>query len=235
MRILAVENFVGTPLGLVGNALADAGAAVDLRKPYAGEPLPETPAGYDGIVVLGGEQSALDDADYPYLPRLAALTHAFTDADKAVLGICLGSQLVARGAGATNILGRPVEFGWHEVKPTAAGRRDPLIGVLGEGAPLFHWHLDTFTLPPAATHLAASALTPIQAFRIGRATYGIQFHFEADRALVEKWSTDFAPVIATYAPDWEAERPSAAAVLGPRADAAGAAIARAWISVAAAR
>jgi GMP synthase-like glutamine amidotransferase len=235
MRILAVENFTGTPLGLVGEALAEAGAEIDLRRPHQGEPLPESPAGYDGIVVLGGEQSAVDDTDYPYLPRLAALTRAFTAADRAVLGICLGSQLVARGAGATNILGRPVEFGWHPVTPTEAGRHDPLIATLGEGAPLFHWHLDTFTLPPGATHLAQSAMTPIQAFRIGRATYGIQFHFEADRRLVETWSADFAPVIATYAPDWETERPRAAAAYGPRADATGAAIARAWIGVAAAR
>jgi len=229
MRVLAVENFVGTPLGLVGNALAEAGANVDLRKPYRGEPLPETPAGYDGIVVLGGEQSALDDADHPYLPRLAALTRAFTAADVPVLGICLGSQLVARGAGAENILGRPVEFGWHEVTPTAAGRADPLIASLGEGAPVFHWHLDTFTLPPGAVHLAESAETPIQAFRIGRATYGVQFHFEADRKLVEQWSADFAPVIATYAPDWQRERPALAARYGARADAVGAAIARAWV------
>ena len=229
MRVLAVENFVGTPLGLVGNALAEAGANVDLRKPYRGEPLPETPAGYDGIVVLGGEQSALDDADHPYLPRLAALTRAFTAADVPVLGICLGSQLVARGAGAENILGRPVEFGWHEVTPTAAGRADPLIASLGEGAPVFHWHLDTFTLPPGAVHLAESAETPIQAFRIGRATYGVQFHFEADRKLVERWSAEFAPVIATYAPDWQRERPALAARYGARADAVGAAIARAWV------
>jgi GMP synthase-like glutamine amidotransferase len=235
MRILAVENFVGTPLGLVGAALAEAGAEVDLRKPYRGEPLPESATGYDGIVVLGGEQSALDDADYPYLPGLAALTRAFTEADRAVLGICLGSQLVARGAGAENILGRPVEFGWHAVTPTESGRRDPLISTLGEGAPLFHWHLDTYTLPSGATHLATSARTQVQAFRIGRATYGIQFHFEADRQLVEKWSADFAPVIAGYAPGWEAERPHAAATYGVRADAVGAAIARAWIGVAAAR
>jgi GMP synthase-like glutamine amidotransferase len=235
MRILAVENFTGTPLGLVGEALAEAGAEVDLRQPYRGGALPESPAGYDGLVVLGGEQSALDDAEYPYLPRLAALTRAFTEADRAVLGICLGAQLVARGAGAENILGRPVEFGWHPVTPTEAGRHDPVVSALGESAPLFHWHLDTFTLPPGATHLARSAQTAIQAFRIGRATYGIQFHFEADRKLVETWSADFAPMIATFAPAWNAERPRLAATHGPRADATGAAIARAWIGVAAAR
>jgi GMP synthase-like glutamine amidotransferase len=231
MRVLVVENFIGTPLGLVGEALVAGGADIDLRVAWQGHAIPESPAGYDGLVVLGGEQSAVDDADHPYLPRLAALTAAFGAEDKAVLGICLGAQIVARGAGAENILGRPVEFGWHEVRPTSAGRSDPLIATIGDGAPLFHWHLDTFTLPPGAVHLASSDRTPIQAFRIGRATYGIQFHFEADQKLVARWSQDFAPVIATYAPEWQAGRPKVAARLGARADAAGAAIARAWVGL----
>jgi GMP synthase (glutamine-hydrolysing) len=231
MRVLAIENFVGTPLGIVGDALRDAGADVDLRRAWQGEGVPENPAGYDGLVVLGGEQSALDDAEYPALPKIAALTRAFTEAHKAVLGICLGAQLVARGAGAKNILGRPVEFGWHEVRPTAGGQRDPLIAALGEGAPIFHWHLDTFTLPAGAVHLAESDQTALQAFRLGRATYGIQFHFEADRALIEKWSADFAPVIATYAPEWQRRLPAEAARHAAAADAAGAAIARAWVGL----
>ena len=231
MRVLAIENFVGTPPGIVGDALRDAGADVDLRRAWQGEGVPENPAGYDGLVVLGGEQSALDDAEYPALPKIAALTRAFTAADKPVLGICLGAQLVARGAGAQNILGRPVEFGWHEVRPTAAGRRDPLIAALGDGTPVFHWHLDTFTLPAGAVHLAESGQTALQAFRLGRATYGIQFHFEADRALVEKWSADFAPVIATYAPEWHRRLPAESARHAAASDAAGAAIARAWVGL----
>ncbi len=231
MRVLVIENYVGTPLGLVRHALGAAGADIDLRLAWQGVPIPASHAGYDGLVVLGGEQSALDDADYPALPHIAALTRSFGAADKAVLGICLGAQLVARGAGARNILGRPVEFGWHEVRPTAAGRSDPLIGALGEGAPVFHWHLDTFTLPPGAVHLAASDQTEFQAFRIGRAVYGIQFHFEADRPLVERWSQDFAPVIARYAPSWRERLPAEAARHAAAADAAGAAIARAWVGL----
>ena len=231
MRVLVIENYIGTPLGLVETALAEAGAEIDLHVVWQGATVPDNPDGYDGLVVLGGEQSALDDVDHPHLPRVAALTRAFGDADKAVLGICLGAQLVARGAGANNILGRPVEFGWHEVRPTAAGRRDPLIAVLGEGAPVFHWHLDTFTLPPGAVHLATSAQTEFQAFRLGRATYGIQFHFEADQALVERWSEDFAEVISVYAPDWPDRRLKEAARHGTRADATGAAIARAWVGL----
>jgi GMP synthase-like glutamine amidotransferase len=231
MRVLAIENFVATPLGLVGAALADAHAEVDVRAVWQGAAVPQTADGYDGLVVLGGEQSALDDADYPSLPAIVALIRSFMAADKAVLGICLGAQLVARAAGATNILGRPIEFGWHAVTPTAAGRADPVVTALGDGGPVFHWHLDTFTLPPGAVHLATSAQTEFQAFRLGRAVYGLQFHFEADRPLVAEWSDQFAEVIATYAPDWQARLPRDAALYGPGSDAAGAAIARAWVGL----
>lgn len=231
MRILVVENFAGTPLGQVATALDEIGAEIDLRRMWAGGELSADVEAYSGLVVLGGEQSALDDADHPWLPHLAEMTRRFGEADKAVLGICLGAQLVARGHGATNILGRPVEFGWHHVEPTVAGRSDPVLSALGPGAPLFHWHLDTFTLPPGATHLARSAVTENQAFRIGRAVYGIQFHFEADRGLVHRWSLDFASVIATYAPHWEHAHPAKAAEHGPQADATGMAIARSWAAL----
>lgn len=231
MCVLIIENFIGTPPGQVGRELARAGIATEVRRAFAGDAVPEGPGGYAGLVVLGGGQSAVDDADHPYLRRIAGLTRKFGDADKPVLGICLGAQLVARGYGAENILGQPVEFGWKDVRPTAAGIADPLIAALGGGAPLFHWHTDTFTLPRDAVHLAESAMTPHQAFRIGRAVYGIQFHFEADRRLVEIWTREFAEVIADYAPDWPGRHPHDAARYGEHADLTGAAIARAWISL----
>ncbi len=231
MRILVIENYPGTTPGQVGAALDEAGIAFEIRRVWDGAALPRSPNGHDALVVLGGEQSALDDADHPYLPRVAALTRAFGEADKAVLGICLGAQLVARGHGATNILGRPLEFGWHPVQPTAAGRDDPVLSELGEGAPQFHWHLDTFTLPPGATHLASSAMTGMQAFRIGRAVYGIQFHLEADRPLVRHWNREFAEIIAEETPDWPARHPTEEARHGEKADSVGLALARAWVTL----
>ncbi len=231
MRVLVIENYFGTTLGQVGGALDEAGIAVDLRRVWDGARLPRGPGGYDGLIVLGGEQSAVDDEEHPYLPRVAALTRAFGEADRAVLGICLGAQLVARGHGAENILGRPLEFGWRQVTPTAAGRDDPVLSALGEGAPLFHWHGDTFSLPPGATHLAASAMTENQAFRIGRAVYGIQFHFEADRTLVESWNEDFAELIADETPDWTERHRREAARHGAEADATGLKLARAWVKL----
>lgn len=229
MRVLIVENYKSTPAGLVGAALREAGATVDLRRAHLGEPLPGAPDAHDGIVILGGEQNAMADADCPWFPGLMALTRGFAEADKAVLGICLGAQLVARAFGAENILDRPVEFGWREVRPTDTGRADPVLAGLGEGSSVFHWHEDTFTLPPGAAHLAASDMTEHQAFRLGRAVYGIQFHFEADRPLVEQWSAEFAPTILGYAPDWPVRHNADAARLGAQADATGLDLARRWV------
>lgn len=231
MRVLVLENYDGTPLGQVGRALAEAHAEVETRRLFRGDPVPDGPDGFDGLVILGGGQSAVDDAEHPYLPQVAGLARAFGAADKAVLGICLGAQLVARGHGAANILGRPLEFGWAEVEPTAAGSADPVLKSVDGGAPLFHWHTDTFTLPDGAVHLAASAMTELQAFRIGRAVYGIQFHFEADRALVEGWNGYFAEEIARIAPDWPTRHVDEAARHGPGADATGLAIARRWVAL----
>lgn len=231
MRVLVIENYVATPLGAMEPALSEAGAIVDLRQPWQGDPVPDSHQGYAGVVVLGGEQSAVDDADSPWLPQVARLTRAFGEADKAVLGICLGAQLVARGAGARNILARPVEFGWHYVRPTAAGRSDPVLSALGAGAPVFHWHTDTFTLPEHAEWLAESDATEVQAFRIGRATYGVQFHFEANLELVERWNLEFAHQIEVNTPDWFDRFAAEAARNAPEADAAGAAIARAWVGL----
>jgi GMP synthase (glutamine-hydrolysing) len=228
MKILVIDNYPGTRLGLVGRALAEAGASLDVRVMHAGDGLPEGPAGYDGMVVLGGGQSAIADDTHPYLPYLARLTRQFSEADKAVLGICLGSQVIARGHGAENILGSRLEFGWKEVRPTGATAADPVLAPLGEGAPQFHWHFDTFTLPPGAVHLAVSDQTHHQAFRLGRAVYGVQFHFEADRRLVREWTEVYASTIARNVPDWFDRHETEERSHGERADAVGLAMARAW-------
>jgi GMP synthase-like glutamine amidotransferase len=148
MRVLVIENYPNTTLGLVGEALAESGVDRHIVRIHAGASLASTHDGFDGLIMLGGAQDALDDANHPYLKDEAALARAFGEADKAVLGICLGAQILARAHGAKNILGRPIEFGWHEVRTTDAGRSDPVLSAMGRASPLFHWHLDTFTLPP---------------------------------------------------------------------------------------
>ena len=230
MRVAIVENTRITHHGQVGVALHEQAALIDLYKPWSGQPLPGT-VDADALVVFGGEQSARDDHTHPYLPALARLMADYTAMDRPVLGICLGSQLLARAFGADNHLGTAPEFGWVDISLTEAGRADPVLSTVPERFPIFQWHSDTFTLPTGAVHLAASPTAANQAFRIGRATYGTQFHFEASRSVVRDWSATFPEVIDRMLPDWAARHPELAATRGAEADAHGLALARAWVGL----
>ncbi|MDX8436920.1 type 1 glutamine amidotransferase [Mesorhizobium abyssinicae] len=230
MRVLVVQNFDNEGLGQIGAALVEAGADIDLRKPYNGEALPGHSGEHDAMVVLGGAQNALDDELCPYFPELLDLTRDFADRDRSVLGICLGSQLLARAFGGENQIGGATEFGWHQVSLTPAAKADPVLAALPENFPIFEWHDDTFVLPQNAVRLAGSAVAENQAFRLGRAVYGFQFHFEADTPMVRDWSTSFASLIAERHPDWNGRLDGEITRNGSDADAAGLAIARAWVA-----
>ena len=229
MRVLVVQNFAEEGLGQLATALAEANAVVDFCRAHRGDALPPDASQHDAIVVLGGGQNALDDAGSPYFPQLLALMRDFGDSDRSVLGICLGSQLLARAYGGDNLIGRTREFGWQTVSRTPDGAADPVLAVAPDDFPVFQWHDDTFTLPEGALHLAGNDAAANQAFRLGRAAYGIQFHFEIDRPHVERWNEVFADVIAKNQPDWAGRHEVEAARHGPEADAVGMAIARAWV------
>lgn len=231
MRVAIVENTRITHHGQVGVALHEVGALVDIYRPFAGQALPASPDDFDALVVFGGEQSALADNTHPYLPRLAGLMHAATAASKPVLGICLGAQILARGFGATNVLDAAPEFGWVDVGLTAAGQADPVFAGVDHSFPIFQWHSDTFTLPANATQLASSSRAAQQCFRIGRATYGMQFHFEASRAVVADWARTFPDAAERMSPGWTAAHPALAQTRGISADHVGLQIARNWVAL----
>ncbi|MGV4793537.1 glutamine amidotransferase-related protein [Rhizobium sp. F40D2] len=231
MRVAVVENMHNTGLGALATALDEAGAHIEWFRVWQDGILPRDIMGHDALVVLGGEQSALDDETHPYLPELVRLSRRFGDAGKAVLGVCLGSQILARAYGADNHLGTAHEFGWHRIGVTGKGRADPLLSALGGEFTIFEWHADTFSLPEGAVRLATSSVAENQAFRIGRAVYGTQFHFEADSAVVEQWKTEFPDAIERIAPGWLENHTELAARHGGAADAAGLAIARAWVGL----
>lgn len=229
MRVLIVYNFEGCRLGQIGTALAEAGADVDLVRAHLGEALPDGPGGHDGMVVLGGAQNALADDTSPWLPGLLDLMRGFAESGRSLLGICLGSQLLARAYGGANIIGGASEFGWRRVDLTPDGMADPLFAGAPPSFPTFQWHDDTFMIPAAARRLATGDTVENQAFVIGRAAYGVQFHFEADRPLVEEWSHEFADLLARIQPGWSDRLPLEAKRHGAASDAAGLAIARNWV------
>jgi GMP synthase-like glutamine amidotransferase len=136
------------------------------------------PRAYDLVVSLGSEDSAYDDG-LPWVAREAGLLRDAFDADVPVLGICFGSQLLARAVGGSALPGRRTEIGWVSVRTD-----DPTL--IAEG-PWFQWHHDTFTPPPGALVLADSAAGP-QAYTVGR-SLGVQFHPEVTTEIVEEWAS----------------------------------------------
>lgn len=230
MRVAIVENTAGTQHGQIGVALAEAGAIIDQYRPYLGQPLPQDFDDADALVVFGGEQSALADATHPYLAQLATIMRQTVEAEKPVLGICLGSQLMARGFGAQNHIGTAPEFGWTTISATGAAAVDPVLAAVGPGFAAFQWHWDTFDLPIAAIHLATGTGAAHQAFRVGRAGYATQFHFEANQNVVAEWTRRFPTLIEAMAPGWIAQHAAHAATHGAAADAAGLALARAFVA-----
>ncbi|NBO20919.1 MAG: type 1 glutamine amidotransferase [Rhodobacteraceae bacterium] len=230
MRVAIVENTRITHHGQVGVALHLAGARIEQFTPWRDGRLPEC-GDHDALVVFGGEQSALDDATHPYLPALGQLMVDVGATGRAVLGVCLGAQLLARGAGAQNRLNVSPEFGWQDIALTRAGQADPVLAALPAEFPSFQWHSDTFSLPTGAVHLAQSPVAAVQAFRLFRATYGFQFHFEANRAVVADWTRTFPDLTEAASPGWQAAQPGLAAAQGAQADAHGLAIARAWVAL----
>ncbi|HMO08087.1 MAG TPA: type 1 glutamine amidotransferase [Paracoccaceae bacterium] len=225
MRVAIVENTAVTHHGQVGVALHEAGALVDLHRPFLGQPLPDA---FDALVVFGGEQSALDDAAHPYLPRLADLMARSARAGLPVLGICLGAQVLARGMGARNLIGATPEFGWCGVERLAGD--DPLMQAVPARFPIFQWHSDTFTLPPGCAQLARADGAEVQAFRAGPRAWGTQFHFEASRVVVADWARRFPEGVDRMDPAFRTALPARAAAEGLEADAAGLALARAFVA-----
>jgi GMP synthase (glutamine-hydrolysing) len=142
---------------------------------------------YHGLIVLGGPMGAADGDRYRHLEYEKAAIHAAIEQQIPVLGICLGAQLMAAAIGGTPRPGRAIEYGWTEVTPTDAAHRDPLFRHLAPTQRIFQWHEDTFTLPRDAVHLASSETCKYQAFRVGESAYGLQFHLEANRALILRW------------------------------------------------
>jgi GMP synthase (glutamine-hydrolysing) len=150
----------------------------------------------DILVILGGPIGANDIADYSFLKdELAALERRAVK-DLPTLGICLGSQLMARALGAWVYPARGKEIGWAPISLTDAGWASCLSALAPLDEPVLHWHGDTFDLPPGAVHLASTALCPHQAFAWGRHWLAVQFHLEATARGLERWFIGHAGEIA---------------------------------------
>lgn len=182
---IAVRHVAFEDLGLLEPLLADRGYEVRYLDAADATIAPEALRDADLAVVLGGPISANDVDTYPFVADELAAVRARLDAGSPILGICLGAQLIARALGAEVRPASAAEIGYAPVDLTAAGR-DSVLAPLA-GIPVLHWHGEEVTLPQGAVSLASTAVTEHQAFALGDAVLGLQFHVEADVRRLERW------------------------------------------------
>lgn len=187
-EVLVVQHEPETPAGWVGDGLEAAGAVLTTCRPYAGEPLPADVQHWDGVLVLGGAMDSWDDGGTPWLPATRELVRAGEDAGVPVLGICLGHQVAALALGGR--VGRNPAGPTLAVLPVGwqpAAEHDPLFGgvALTEAV---HWNNDVvLELPANGVVTARSRDGAVQAARLGRSVWGVQFHPEVGTGIVGAW------------------------------------------------
>lgn len=190
---MAIIVFEHSPLGgclRLGEVLRDYGQLLRIIQMFEGDPVPPDLDDVDGVISMGGPQSA-NDAD-EFLQDEMNFIRAADAAQVPIVGICLGSQLTAKALGGE--VGRLVggiELGWHDVTLNDVGREDILHTGLPWTSTQFHWHNESVTkLPPGARLLGGSKACPVQHWGSGVRTYCFQHHPEVFPATIEAWIKD---------------------------------------------
>ena len=186
--ILAIQNDETDPPHLVGRWLMELGFEIKILRAYAGESVPSSvPENIAGVIPLGGHMGALDDDIAPWLANERALLADAVARNIPVFAICLGTQLLAAALGGKVTRAKIVEIGAKEIFPNESAISDSIFNFEGS-LPVTQWHEDEVsTLPPGAVTLASSPACANQIYRVGENSYGVQFHPEADLAIVAKW------------------------------------------------
>ena len=207
--VLILQHVRPEPPGTIAEALDAGGVSHRTVRVFRGDAVPDTLGAARGLVVMGGPMGVGDVDDRPHLQRELRLIDAALQAAVPILGVCLGSQLLAHALGADVRSAPRKEIGWHDVTLTDAAAQDPLWQGIDDPFPAFHWHGDVFDLPDGAVPLARSAQTEHQAFRYGANTYGLLFHLEVTPKVVAWMTGAFQDELAAEGLDGAAIRQAA--------------------------
>ncbi len=192
MKVLIVKNIPIEGPGTIEDYLKQEGIEYLIRDFSKGE-LVRSSAEFTHLVVMGGPMAVYEMDRYSYLKDEANLIDDFLRKEKAVLGVCLGAQMLAHVLGARVYFGGTKEIGWYKVDITDEGLQDPAVKELEidgtKKAEVFQWHGDTFDLPDGAVRVASSEVYPNQAFRYGK-SYALQFHIEVTPEIINEWFKD---------------------------------------------
>jgi GMP synthase (glutamine-hydrolysing) len=177
--------------GLIAEALRAAGIDLELIRPFKGNRIPRRIGDHAALVIMGGPLGVYEQDQHPFLRQELRLLENALNENRPILGVCLGSQLLATALGAQVTRGAQKEIGWHTVTLSRAAAGDALWRGLPESFVAFHWHGDVLEPPPGAESLAWSQLTDCQAFRCGDCAYGLLFHQEVTEQIVRGMTRTF--------------------------------------------
>lgn len=164
-------------LGCIEQWISNNGHDVTFTNLYADYQLPN-PNSVDWLIVMGGPMGVYDDLSFPWLLEEKEFIRQTISKGKTVMGICLGSQLIAEVLGAKVYPNKQKEIGWYNVKLTDSAKTLSVFSEFENHFPVFHWHGDTFDLPLGSQHLFSSDVCSNQGFLVNENVLGLQFHFE---------------------------------------------------------
>lgn len=190
-KVWVIQHIVCETLGTIAGALEGAGISYQHIRPFAGDRVPKEIGGCTGLIVMGGPMGVYERDAYPFLADEMRLIEKTLQAQVPILGVCLGSQLLAATLGAAVTKGQRKEIGWYPVTLADSCKDDPLWTGVESPFTAYHWHGDVFELPSGAVGLASSALTKHQAFRYGRNAYGFLFHMEVTPVMIREMVENF--------------------------------------------
>jgi len=193
MRIHSLQHVPFEDIGSMANDFCARGYSLATTHWYRGDAAPEV-SSFDALIVMGGPMGIYDEAIHPWLADEKILIKEAIAAGKIVLGICLGAQLIADVLGGKVTRNPHKEIGWWPIAINPAAATHPIAQVFARYPEVFHWHGDTFALPPGAVYLASSEGCTNQAYVFQDQVYGFQFHLETTpasaRALIDHCTED---------------------------------------------
>ena len=226
-KIWVLQHHPAENLGSIAEALEEAALAWQYVRIFDGHPIPRDMTGAGGLIIMGGPEAVYHLDRHPYLRDEIALIENALKQNRPILGVCLGSQLLAAALGATVRRGDDKEIGWYRVRLSEAAAGDRLMRGLPAEFVAAHWHGDLFYLPAGATALASSDKTPIQAYRYGDKAYGLLFHAEMTEAILTALVDEFREGLKRVGIDGDAILAEAPRYL-PELERVGAAIFGRW-------
>ena len=188
MRAVCLRHVPFEGPGAFATSLANLGVALDYYL-VPNDGLPSDPG--DLLIVMGGPMSVNDPE--PWIVEETAFIRSALHASKSVIGVCLGSQFMAKALGATVRPGKALEIGMMPIRLTAEAKQDPVFKTLPDSLDVFEWHGEVFGLPDDCVPLAGSEIAPLQAFRYGTCAYGLLFHLEMEDKGIDSLCRECAP------------------------------------------